>query len=221
MGIRDIQETWGRLSANSSERLMLNEEQIKAMLGKRSKSLMERIDFNIRIGFFVLLGIILLIFSYDFYNSSAGLNGGRLKVEIPGWLLVIDYCTDILMAAIFIAFFYQYSKIRRFCKNGCDLRHSLLKVIGILTQYQRLFTVALVIVMLSSATGFIAGYYTSIHLNRTSEGFLIPVIMIGILLIALITCFLFLLLRGLFRKVYGNYLAQLRETLAELDELEE
>jgi fructose-specific phosphotransferase system IIC component len=75
--------------------------------------------------------------------------------------------------------------------------------------------------MLSSTTGFLAGYYTSVQANQTSEGFLIPVILFGVLLIALLTWFIFLLLRWIFRKVYGNYLAQLRDTMAELDELKD
>jgi hypothetical protein len=96
-----------------------------------------------------------------------------------------------------------------------------MKVIGILTLYQRLFTVALIIIMLSSGTGFLVGYFTSIQSQQIPEGFMIPVILFGVFLIVLLTLMLFLLLRWIFRRIYGNYLAQLRETLAELDELEE
>jgi hypothetical protein len=220
MGIGDIQEAWSRLSADSSGKRMLNEEQIRNMLGKRSRNLMERIDLNIRIGFFVLLVIIIAIFSYDIVHSSGKFISGQNNIEIPGWLLILDLITNILILGIFVTFFIHYFKTRRLCRNNCDLRHALLKVIGILTLYQRLFTVTLVIIMLSSATGFVAGYYTSIHNNQTSEGFLIPVIAIGVLLIALLTWLLFLLFRWIFRRIYGNYLSQLRETLAELDELE-
>ncbi len=207
------------MAADSSDKLMLNEEQIRVLLGKRSRNLMERIDFNIRIGFVILLGVIIAILSYDIYHWAGWPFSGISDTGIPGWLLLLDFTINLLIVAIFVTFFIHYFKTRRLCRGNCDLRHSLLKVIGILTLYRRLFTVTLVIIMLSSATGFIAGYYTSIHHNQTSEGFLIPVIFIGVLLIALITWLLFLLFRWLFRKVYGNYLSQLNDTLAELDEL--
>jgi hypothetical protein len=217
MGIGDIQEAWSRLTADSSDKHMLNEEQIRSMLGKRSRNLMERIDFNIRIGFVILLVGIITIFSYDLTHSTVGYIAGKANAGIPPWLIVLDFVINLFILGIFITFFVRYFKIRRLCRDNCDLRHALMKVIGILTAYQRLFTITLVIIMLSSATGFMAGYVTSIQNNQTSEGFLVPVIVIGILLIALITWILFLLFRWIFRRIYGNYLIQLRETLAELD----
>jgi hypothetical protein len=219
MGIGDLQEAWSRFTADSSDKHLLNEEEIRNLLGKRSRNLMERIDFNIRIGFIILLAVITVIFYYDFTHATSNYITGPYHTEIPGWLVVIDFFTNIFILGILVTFFIHYFKIRRLCKISCDLRHALMKVIGILTLYKRLFTAALVIIMLSSATGFMAGYVTSIHNNQTSEGFLVPVIVIGILLIALITWILFLFFRWIFRRIYGNYLMQLKSTLAELDDL--
>jgi hypothetical protein len=219
-GVEDIREIWGRITAGSSGEQTLGEEQIRILLGKRSKNLMERIDFNIRIGFFILLGIVLFIVLYDILNLAGLLPAGKDQLNIPVWLIVLDFAINILIIGIFVTFFIHYFRIRRLCGKDCSIRHSLLKVIGILTMYQRLFGITLVIIMLSSVTGFVAGYYTSISIHQTSEGFLLPVIFFGVLLIVIITYLIFRLLRWIFRRIYGNYLDQLRETLRELDELE-
>jgi hypothetical protein len=221
MGIEDIREIWGRITAGSSDQQGLNEEQIRMLLAKRSKNLMERIDFNIRIGFFILLGIILFIVMYDFFNYKGWFPAALNKTDIPVWLIFLDLASNLLIVTIFVSFFIRYFRVRKLCTGNCDIRHSLMKVIGILTLYQRLFVVALIIIMLSSGTGFLAGYVTSIQHQQIPEGFMIPVILFGVFLFVLLTFILFHLLRWIFRRIYGNYLAELRDTLAELDELEE
>jgi hypothetical protein len=220
MGVEDIREVWGRITAGSSDQQTLDEEQIRNLLGKRSRNLMERIDFNIRVGFFILLGVVSFIVLYDISNLTGWLPTVQNLTNTPVWLIILDFVINFLIVAIFITFFIHYFRIRSSCRNNCDIKRSILKVIGILTMYRRLFVITLVIIMLSSTTAFLAGYYTSIQANQTSEGFLFPVILFGVLLISLLTWFIFLLLRWIFRKVYGNYLSQLRETLAELDELD-
>ncbi|HNX78899.1 MAG TPA: hypothetical protein PKJ24_03405 [Prolixibacteraceae bacterium] len=220
MGAEDLREIWGRITADSSGQPVLDENQIRSMLKKRSGSLMEKIDFNIRVGFAVLLGIVMFIVVYDLLSFTGHISDASLQASLPQWLLMLDGISNFLILSIFVTFFLHYFRIRRLCQDNCDLRHALMKVIGILTIYQRLFVVLLFIIMIFSITGFAAGYYTSILENQTMEGFLIPVILFGVLVIALLTWLIFLLLRWIFRRVYGNYLDQLRNTLAELDELE-
>jgi hypothetical protein len=220
MGAEDLREIWSRITADSSGQPLLDENQIKAMLKKRSGSLMEKIDFNVRLGFVILLAIVLFIVVYDLLSFTGHIPGGNTRANVPGWLLFVDVISNFLIVAIFITFFLHYFRVRRLCRDHCDIRHALMKVIGILTVYQRLFVVLLFIFMISSITGFTAGYFASVRENQTTEGFLIPVILFGVLVIALLTWLIFLLLRWIFRKVYGNYLDQLRDTLAELDELE-
>jgi len=198
---------------------MLDETQIRAMLKKRSGSLMEKIDFNIRVGFYILLTTVVFIIAWDVLGFTGHISGGSIQSNVPGWLLILDFVSNIVIVTLFITFFLHYFRVRRLCREHCDIRHALMKVIGILTLYQRLFVVLLFIIMISSATGFTAGYFASIRENQTSEGFLIPVILFGVVLIALLTWLIFKLLRWVFRKIYGNYLDQLRKTLAELDEL--
>jgi hypothetical protein len=219
MELNDFKEAWNRFAADSQGKSHLNEEEIRTMLSRRSKNLMERIDFNIRTGFIILLIILIPILAYDFSSVIINLNHSLNHVTTPLWLVIMDIGVNFLIISLLLIFLIHYFKVRGQCRNNCDLRHSLLKIINILTLYQRLFSLVLIIIMLESGTGFIAGFYTSVQTNHTAEGFLIPVLITGILLLFLLTFIIFLLLRWVFRRVYGNYLLKLRDTLKELDEL--
>jgi hypothetical protein len=211
MELNELQQAWKKLSSDSAVQQSLDEVQISAMLGKRTRSLMDRLDVNIRIGFAVILVFILGTLLCDFIQNT-------VKPVVPTWLIVLDSVVNLSIVALFVSFIIHYYKIRRQCGKLCDIRHTLLKVTGVLSLYQRLFSLALVIIVLDSATGFISGFYTSIHANQTAEGFLFPVLVIGILFLVMLTALIFLLLRWIFRKSYGNYLDQLRKMLRELDE---
>ncbi len=219
MEIKELQEAWKQLSVDSSAKQMLDEGQIRAMLGKRTRSLMERIDINIRIGFTIILLFIVAILIYDFRNNSTFMDNAGQNAGIPGWLIVLDSIVDLLIVSVFVTFIIHYYKTRRQCRNTCDIRHTLMKIIGVLSLYQRLFSMALGIILLASATGFVFGFYTSIHNNHTAEGFLFPVLIFGLLFLIMLKYLVFLLFRLMFRRIYGNYLSQLKETLKELDEL--
>ena len=221
MDLNDLQKAWNKLTDKSSGQRMLSEEEILSMLGRRTTTLLDRLDRNVRIGFLVLLAVVVTLLGGELLPLAGIFPGETLAGEIPGWLQRLDLGVSLLIVALFITFFVHYRKIRNICRQGCDLRHTLLKTIGVLTLYRRLFTFALAIILLESATGFTAGFFTSIHQNNTLEGFFIPTLGMGLLLILLLSGFLFFMLRWAFRIVYGNYLHQLRATLAELDELEE
>ena len=216
MDIKDLKKAWNELSEKTAEQQMLSGEQIRSLLERKTTSLLDRIDRNIRIGFVVLVGIIALIIIADVVSLKKPSFAG----EVPGWIVAMDSVASLFFIALFVTFIIHYLKIRRQCRGVCDLRHTLLKTIGVLTYYQRLFTLALVIILLESATGFIAGFYNSIREYNTTEGFLLPVLAIGFLMLVLFSGLLFFLLRWSFRRIFGNYLRRLRETLAELDELE-
>lgn len=219
MDIKDLRKAWNSLTAKSSEQRMLNEEQIRSMLGRRTTTLLDRIDRNVRIGLILLLAVVVVLGVAEFLPLMVRNSGEPLTGEIPAWLRTIDLGVSLLIITLFIAFSLHYRKMRNTCRQVCDLRHTLMKIIGVLTLYRRLFGLALIIILLESGTGFTAGFFTSVTQNHTLEGFFIPTLVMGLLLILLITGFLFLLLRWAFRKVYGNYLDQLRATLAELDDL--
>jgi len=219
MELNDLKEAWNRFSADSVENPPLSEEQIRGLLSKRSRNLMERIDFNIRTGFIILLLITAPVLVYDFISVFKTLNHENLLVNTPLWLILMDIGVNILIISLLATFLIHYFQVRTQCRNYYDLRNSLIKIINILTLYRRLFLLVLIIIMLESGTGFVAGFYTSVQQNIATKGFMVPVLITGILLLFCLTYVIFLLLRWAFRRIYGNYLGRLKETLRELDEL--
>jgi len=221
MDINDLKNAWNQISADNSDHEQLTDERIKELLSSRTSNLMERIDKNIRWGFAILFLIITGIIIWDFFLSK---NSGMVidnQVSIPEWVSILDRGVNILIFMLILLFVIRYHHIRRKCLDGCSLRQELIKVIKVLTTYKRLFGLVLIIFLLVSATGYIAGFYKGIHVQGQSGAYLPVAIVLGVITLFLITLLLFLLLRWVFRKLYGNYLNQLQKMLRELDELDE
>jgi hypothetical protein len=220
MDINDLKNVWNQISADNSGHEQLTDERIKELLSSRTTNLMERIDKNIRWGFAILFLIITLTMIWDFFLAeNAGLQIDKQE-RIPEWVTILDRGVNILIFMLILLFVIRYHYIRRKCLDGCSLRQELIKVIKVLTAYKRLFGLALIIFLLVSATGYIAGFYKGIHLQGQSGAYLPIAIVLGVVTLFLITSLLFLVLRWAFRKLYGNYLDQLQKMLRELDELD-
>jgi hypothetical protein len=220
MDINDLKNAWNQISADNSGHEQLTDERIKKLLSSRTTNLMERIDKNIRWGFAILFLIITLTMIWDFFLAeNAGLQIDN-QVRIPEWVAILDRGVNILIFMLILLFVIRYHYIRRKCSDGCSLRQELIKVIKVLTAYKRLFGLVLIIFLLVSATGYIAGFYKGIHLQGQSGAYLPVAIVLGVVTLFLITSMLFLVLRWGFRKLYGNYLDQLQKMLRELDELD-
>ena len=220
MDIKDLQKAWNKMSAETSGKEELTEEKIMELLSNRTASLMERIDKNIRWGFAILFVILTSMVIWDFFISENSEAVSSSRIYIPVWVTYLDLGINLLIFILFFVFVIRYHQIRKKCQVVCNLRHALEKVINVLTTYKRLFSFVLIIFLLSSATAYIAGFFKGIHLGSTS-GVSLPVAIIsGVVTLGLFTGMLFLLLRWIFRKMYGNYLSQLKKTLRELDELE-
>ena len=220
MDINDLKNAWNQISADNSGHEQLTDERIKELLSSRTTNLMERIDKNIRWGFAILFLIITGIMIWDFFLAkNAGLQIDK-QVIIPEWVSFLDRSVNILIFMLILLFVIRYHYTRRKCLDGCSLRQELIKVIKVLTAYKRLFGLVLIIFLLVSATGYIAGFYKGIHLQGQSGAYLPIAIVLGVITLFLLTLMLFLLLRWGFRKLYGNYLDQLQKMLRELDELD-
>jgi hypothetical protein len=218
MEIKDLKKAWNQIS-NTSGQEQLTDEKIRQLLSSRTANLMERIDKNIRIGFALLFLIIVAMIIFDFYMVSNQEIGAAGLPGIPRWVTLLDRGTNLFIFILFIVFVIRYRYTRKKCDAACNLRQGLIQVIQVLTTYNRLFVLALVMFLLASASGYVAGYYTGITAGTPSEFFQPFSIIFGIITLILLTGFLFLLIRWIFRKIFGQYLAQLRETLRELDEL--
>ena len=218
MNLNELKKAWSKVSVDAANQ-ELTEDKIREILGKRTTSLMDRIDKNIRLGLLILFLVIVAMYIWDMTIRSSNEAAATAQTNIPDWVTIMDQGVNLLLILFFVLFFFSYNKVRRQCRTSCNLRQTLTRIIGILTFYRRLFFFALIIFLLSSGTGFIAGYYTGVLSYDTGVKMQPLTLLIGIIFLVLLTFLLYLLFRFIFRKLYGNYIHQLTDTLAELDEL--
>ncbi len=226
MDLDDLKKTWDKLASNKE----LDEDQIQKMLGKRTKNLIERIERNIKIGFFVLFALILLFILNDFVVSPQLVKNLDVDVELPLWLQIFSVFGDLIIVVTFLFFVFRYKKVKKSCDESCDLKNTLIKIISTLDLYRTLYYISIFIILISISINFIAGIYEGVLLNAHSLGIPVSEIEIGHLATTvLITLFslliftfgIFLLFRWGFRRLYGNYITKLKLTLKELEEINE
>lgn len=226
MDINDLKKTWDKLPAGKA----LDEIQIKEMLGKRTSTLLERIDRNIRIGFIVLFVLIFAFAFDDLLFSPLIAKGVSENLEVPKWLLILGIFSNALIFTTFLFFVIKYYRVKRSCDVMCNLRETLLKIIETLSIYRRLFYLALVTLLLALGSGFVTGMYKGfqdgvqqkgVSISEIQPGQLILPAFIGIVILVLLVGSFFLFLHWGFRRLYGNYIDKLKLTLKELDEIEE
>lgn len=225
MKLTDLKKTWGKLATNRE----LDENQLKAMLGKRTKNLIERIEWNIKIGFIVLFVLILVIVLNDFLISPMMMEDVGQNLSIPNWLMFLGVFSNALIFTTFIYFAIKYYRVKRSCDLTCNLKDTLRKIIDTLNIYRRLFYLALVSMTLTMALGFITGLYQGSFAKLENQGIsfseiqmdqLFLTIGIGLVFLFIIVGGIFIFLRWGFRKLYGNYIQKLKLTLKELNEIE-
>jgi len=226
MDLEYLKKTWEKLPTNEQ----LDENQLRQMLGKRTKSLIDRIDRNIKIGLVVLFVLILIFALDDFLISPLMMENLNENISIPGWLLFLGVFSNILIFTTFIYFVIKYYRVRKSCDTVCDLKETLKKIIGTLQIYQTMFYLALVTLLFAIGVGFITGMYTGfsdkvkqlgIPISEIQTGGLIGTILIGLVILIVLVGGVFVFLRWGFRKLYGNYLQKLKFTLQELQEIED
>ncbi len=206
----------------------LDEEQLKAMLSKRTKNVIERIERNIKIGFVALFGLLLLIVLDDYIISPAMLE--NVSLEVPRWLMFLGAFSNTLLFTTFIYFVIKYYRVKRSCDVTCDLKDTLRKTVETLSLYQRLFYLALGSLTITMALGFITGLYQESVTELESQNIpfseiqmdqLLLEILIGLLFLVVAVGGIFVFLRWGFRRLYGNYCHKLKQTLKELNEIDE
>ncbi len=223
MDIKELKKTWDRVPAGNP----LDESQISGMVHKKAGHLIGRIDRNIRIGFVVLFLLITLFILDDFVFSPLLLDKLGTGLEIPGWLTFLSIFCNAFLLITFLFFTVQYYHVKRKGAINSHLRDTLVKIIRTLRIYQRLFylalTVLFVAVAISFITGMVAGMTESLNgqgllLEEIPAGRLALVIGTGLSVLGIIVGGLFFFLRWGFRRLYGNYIHKLKQTLRELEE---
>ena len=226
MDLKDLKKTWEKMASTKE----LDENQIRKMLGKRTRNLIERIDRNIKIGFVVLFFIILIFSLDDFLLSPLLARDVNENLTVPHWLLFLSVFSNTLIFTTFIYFVIKYYRVKRSCDIAGNLKETLNKIIDTLKIYQRMFYLALIFISISMVTGFITGVYQNTLADFEQQGIafsdvsinkLMILIAIGLLFLLITVGGIFIFLRWGFRRLYGNYLAKLKLTLKELEEINE
>jgi hypothetical protein len=226
MDLEILKKTWDKLPTEKQ----LDESQLMKMIGHRTKSLIETIDRNIKIGFGILFVLITLFALDDFILSPVLMKELGENLDIPGWVLFISVFSNFLIITTFIYFVIKYYRVKKSCDMNCNLKETLIKIINTLKIYQTMFYLALITFLFAIGTGFVTGMYKGFLEGVQEKGMLLSevqgdkialVVLIGIFILILITGLVFFFLRWGFRKLYGNYIQKLKLTLQELQEIED
>jgi len=224
MDLEILKKTWDKLPSD----YQLDENQLRKMLGKQTKSLMDRIDRNIKIGFGVLF-VFIMIFALDDYLFSPLMTDNLNEtIKIPMWLTFLGVFSNTLILTTFIYFVIKYYRVKRTCDMVCDLKDTLIKIIGTLKIYQTMFYLALVTMLVAIGSGLVSGIFTAlleeanqreIPIYEVETGGIIIAVVIGLIALVILTGGVFIVLQWGFRKLYGNYIHKLKLTLQELQEI--
>ena len=154
----------------------------------------------------------------------------EINLTVPKWLLFLGVFSNTLIFTTFIYFVIKYYLVKRSCDVACDLKDTLRKIIDTLNLYQRLFYLALISLTLTMALGFITGLYQESVSELEKQGIpfseiqfdqLFLEIIIGLVFLVVAVGGIFIFLRWGFRRLYGNYYHKLKQTLKELNEIDE
>ncbi len=220
MELNDLKKTWDKLPTNRE----LDENQLKTLLGKRSKNLIERVERNIKIGFVFLFALVLILIIDEFFISPALIE--KTNQTVPNWLLFLSAFSNTLIFTTFLYFTIKYYRVKRECDLSCNLKDSLKKIIETLKLYQQLFYMALGSLTITMALGFVSGLYQesvmeleiqNAPFSEIQPGSLLLEIVIGLVFLIVAVGGIFIFLRWGFRRLYGNYYHKLKQTLKELN----
>ncbi|HPR84663.1 MAG TPA: hypothetical protein PLG33_01355 [Prolixibacteraceae bacterium] len=230
MDLKDLKSAWETYSSQEMNKHRLEKETIQEMLKTRTRSLVERINQNIRIG----LTILLLFIAYVVADSmflSAYFSKVIIHqvVEYPKWLEPIDFFTISLIVLTYLFFVIRYLKIKRSFSIDLHIKDLLKGILETIQTYRRMFYLAVAILLLNFLVSFITGYYEGLKLIAASKNTIISdldtfqiwkSIGIGLLYLVPLIVVPFFALRWGFNKLYGKYLQSIKDTLKELDESE-
>ncbi|SHF40805.1 hypothetical protein SAMN05444274_105108 [Mariniphaga anaerophila] len=217
MELNELKKTWEQLSPRKE----LDETQLREMLRHRTRNLLDRIERNVRIGFVLLFVLIALFLLDDFVLTPMLIKEMSVNIEIPVWLTFLSAFSNVLIFATFIYFMVQYFKIKKRHDISGNMKETLEKIISAMQIYQKLFYMALITLSFAMVLQFISGMSYGIE-NQNIDISQVPlykwIFALGVLIFTVGS--IYLLWRWGFRKLYGKYIAKLRQTLRELNEID-
>ena len=224
MELKDLKSAWSTYSSQEMDKHRLGKESINELLRHKTKTLMDKIDRNIRIGMGILLVFIAYVILDDLYLSKILI---KEPIEYPKWMYPLDIFSNVLIVTTYLFFVIRYLKIKRHFSVDLQLKDFLIGILDTITTYRRMFYLAIIILLINICVSFTAGMYAGIKLtvgnapggmDNLSVTKIMTIIGIGLaILIPLATAIFFILHWG-FNNLYGRYLVKLNDTLKELDE---
>jgi len=217
MELDQLKNAWNKYTNTDADKHRLDEAEVRRMLKRRTKNLIDRIDRNVRIGFVAVIALVLFFVIDDFYLTPTFGDG----VEVPFWIYLIDAFNTFFLVGTFLYFWQQYRNVKQHYSQSNDMRGVLSSSIQILTTFRRLFYAALSVLLLVIVVSALAGFFANPDLR--SEEMLAErnyTLVFGSLAVLLaIVGVIFVIFHWGFCRLYGRYITQLKETLAELDEI--
>lgn len=224
MELKDLKSAWAAYSSQEVDKHRLGKESILELLKTRTKTLVDRIDRNIRIGMAIILIFIAYVIIDDVYLSKLILSE---PMRYPDWLIPMDIFSNVIIVTTYLFFVLRYWRIKRSFSPDTQLNDLLKGILNTLTTYRRLFYLAVIILLINMVVSFAAGLYQGIKINTDSlsggieslsMSKLLIIIAIGLAFLIPLIAGTFFLLRWGFNRLYGRYLNKISETLLELDE---
>lgn len=224
MDLKDLKSAWDTYSSQEMNKHRLEKESIHELLKTRTKSLVERIDRNIRIGMAVLLVFIGYIIIDDIYLSKVLI---KEPIQYPSWIIPFDVFSNVLIVTTYLFFVLRYLRIKRSFSPDTQLVDLMTGILNTLRTYRRMFYLAVVILLINMVVSFSAGLYQGVKYKAgaTAGGMeslafskILIIIGVGLAILIPLIALTFFLLRWGFNRLYGRYLIKLNETLQELDE---
>ena len=224
MDIKDLKSAWDTYSSQEVDKHRLEKGNIHEMLKNQTKTLVDRIDRNIRIGMVIILLYIAYVILDDLYLSDLLI---AKPIKYPSWMIPIDVFSNVLIVTTYLFFVLRYIRIKRSFSPDTQLNNLLTGILDTIKTYRRMFYLAVVILLINMVVSFAAGLYQGVKLKADSAGIAIEsftahkifvIVMIGLAILIPFILITFLLLRWGFNRLYGKYLDRLNETLLELDE---
>ena len=224
MDIKDLKSAWNTYSSQEVDKHRLGRDSINDLLKNQTKSLVERIDRNIRIGMFVLLVFIAYVIIDDLYLSKLLI---QEPVQYPTWMVPIDVFSNVLIVTTYLFFVIRYLQIKRSFSPDTQLKDLLNGILDTIKTYRRMFYLAVVILLINMVVSFSAGLYQGVKAKADSAvggmenlaiSKIFTIVGVGLAILIPFIAITFFLLRWGFNRLYGRYLIRLNETLQELDE---
>lgn len=224
MDIKDLKSAWDTYSSQEMNKHRLGKETIHELLKNQTKTLVDRIDRNIRIGIVVLLAYIAYVLLDDLYISKLLI---KEPIRYPGWMVPLDVFSNALIVTTYVFFVIRYLKIRRSFSPDTQLKDLLNGILDTLKTYRRMFYLAVIILLINVILSFAAGLYQGIKfkaegvtggLENLATSKILLIIGVGLLILIPMVVLSFLVLRWGFNKLYGRYMIKLNDSLHELNE---